>query len=122
MRWGIAEHRWLGVEIVGHYRLPRPFRGEGRGEGAVSRGRPIVRKVLTAPLPTLSPEGERAISIGQFQYPLGDDVELDLARPALDRIGLGAQPLACRRATRRGLAFPFERVRSARRQDRKSVG
>src|SRR3546814_15769864 len=84
--------------------LFRSVRGEGRGEGAVSRGRPIVRKVLTAPLPTLSPEGERAISIGQFQYLLGDDVELDLARPALDRIGLGAQPLACRRATRRGLA------------------
>src|SRR3546814_9474716 len=76
------------LEIEGHYLLPLPFRGEGRGEGAVSRGRPIVRKVLTAPLPTLSPEGERAISIGQFQYPLGDDVELDLARPALDRIGL----------------------------------
>src|SRR3546814_3393669 len=64
---GIAQHRLFVVEIEGHYLLPLPLRGEGRGEGAVSRGRPIVRKVLTAPLPTLSPEGERAISIGRSE-------------------------------------------------------
>src|SRR3546814_17837296 len=48
---------------------------------------------------------------------LGDDAELNLAGPALDRIGLGAQPLPRRLAGFGTLALPFERAGAARGHD-----
>ena len=53
---------------------------------------------------------ERLVQCPATQDMLGDDVELDLAGPALDRIALGAQPVARRLAVARSL--PFERVAS----------
>src|SRR5579872_5391694 len=46
---------------------------------------------------------------------LGDDVELDLAGPALDGVGFRAQPRPRGETVARALALPLERVRAARR-------
>src|SRR3546814_10449502 len=58
-----------------------------------------------------------ASSPRQIQNPLGDDVEHDFARPAFDRIGLGAQPAARARAALGFFAVPFERLAAAARPD-----
>src|SRR5262249_47948790 len=42
-----------------------------------------------------------------------DYVELNFARPALDRIGFGAQPGPCGQTLARSRALPFEPVRTA---------
>src|SRR3954453_15534713 len=59
---------------------------------------------------TLSPEGERERPSRprQIEDSLGDDSELDLAGAALDRIGLGPEPLARGLALLRALALPIE--------------
>ena len=46
----------------------------------------------------------------QLKQVFGDDVQLNLAGPALDGIGLGPQPVARRLAAARPLAFPLQRV------------
>ncbi|WP_315760870.1 UDP-N-acetylmuramoyl-L-alanine--D-glutamate ligase [Sphingomonas sp. Y38-1Y] len=43
--------------------LPLPFRGEGRGEGQSAGAGDLSSGFATSPLPTLSPEGERALVI-----------------------------------------------------------
>src|SRR3546814_1224183 len=58
-----------------------------------------------------------ASSPRQIQNPLGDDVEHDFARPAFDRIGLGAQPAARAGAALGLFAVPFERFAAAARHD-----
>src|SRR3954447_24980377 len=47
------------------------------------------------------------------QNVLGYNVELDLARAAFDRIGLGSQPVACGLAALGPFAVPFERIEPA---------
>src|SRR5215203_3330699 len=49
----------------------------------------------------------------QLEDVLGDDAEHDLGGAALDRVALGAQPLAGERAAVRALALPLERIRAA---------
>ena len=73
---GVAQHRLFFVEDEGH-EIPIPS----------------TRHASPAKAGTRDGSGSR-----QIQNPLGDDVELDLAGAALDRIGLGAQPARARRA------------------------
>src|SRR3954452_8403983 len=51
----------------------------------------------------------------QVEDALGDDAEHHLGSAALDRVGLGAQPRTGTRAAVGALAFPFQRVDTARR-------
>src|ERR1700688_875210 len=51
----------------------------------------------------------------QIEYSFRHDAEHLIAGPALDRVGLGAQPGARAGAAPGALAFPFQRVDAARR-------
>src|SRR3954468_13677476 len=73
------------------------------------------RKLAAVSCSIFSSSVSRAISSAprQPQNMLGDDVELNFAGPALDRIALGAQPVARRLAAFAPLAVPFERFAAA---------
>ena len=85
--------------------------------GAASRSR--LPRQGSSPRSPAASSGRRSAALmrqapGKPQDVLGDDVELDLAGPALDRIALGAQPVARRLAALASARCPI-RARRCRR-------
>ncbi|KAK0334014.1 hypothetical protein LTR94_018300 [Friedmanniomyces endolithicus] len=65
---------------------------------------------LRGPPPHCVGRRRRGSGARQLQQVFGDDVQLNLAGPALDGIGLGAQPVAGGGAAVRAFALPFQGV------------